>query len=203
VKITFEGTMAEFQALFVRGNGVSQSVTVAPSDLPAQFRPIPEVKKEPVGEFGNGVIPPMPENDPFVGKELNLPLISEEKRKASESYWADFCATWADGFEDDKAEQPDRLRMVQDFGSSPYFVAVLIMAYELKSLQRLVEKGLVDAGKMAIPRPFVRGPGNDSAREEHLDYIDRIAANMVQVSHMGAPDLAGTYDYSTKWRRSS
>jgi hypothetical protein len=52
----------------------------------------------------------------------------------------------------------------------------------------MVEKALVTSGAVADP---------------DLDHIDEVAANMVQISHMGFPDLAGTYDYSTKWRRSN
>ncbi len=42
-----------------------------------------------------------------------------------------------------------------------------------------------------------------STQDAYHEYIDEVAANMVQISHMGFPDLAGTYDYSTKWRRSN
>jgi hypothetical protein len=61
------------------------------------------------------------------------------------------------------------------------------MAYEAKSLQRLVANALIGV---------VSG-----SKDYSLDYADKIASNMVQVSHMVFPDLAGTYDYSTKWRR--
>jgi hypothetical protein len=77
--------------------------------------------------------------------------------------------------------------MMQELGQGRWPVPILVMAYEIGSLQRMVEKALVTSGAVADP---------------DLDHIDEVAANMVQISHMGFPDLAGTYDYSTKWRRS-
>ena len=77
--------------------------------------------------------------------------------------------------------------MMQTLGQGRWPRPILIMAYEEKSLQRLVWKAL----KGDIPL----------GTEEERDWVDRVAATMVQISQMGFPDLQGTYDYSTQWRR--
>ena len=93
------------------------------------------------------------------------------------------------------AKQPDRLAALSDLGAGQHTIAVLIMAYEMGSLQLMVGKALLEHTETPLL--------GLSSSESYFDYIDQIAANMVQVSHMAFPDLAGTYDYSTKWRRSS
>jgi hypothetical protein len=83
--------------------------------------------------------------------------------------------------------------MIQEMGNGKALVPVLIRAYEVGSLQRLIEQAL---NKHSAVHRMAFG----ADQEKWLDWCDLIAANMVQISHMGAPDLAGTYDYSTKWR---
>lgn len=210
MRIEFEGTVDEFRALFIE-QGVDE--VFAPSSVEEQEEvrqrfttPLAVVPDggEPTGGWAEpGEAITAPTNDAALSAaKMELPSLSPEQRDAAWSHFKSFCADWVRGFGDAEAEQPDRLAMMQELGQGQWPVPVLVMAYEIGSLQRLIEKGLVDAGEVVIPRPFLRGPGNDSAREEHLAHIDLIAANMVQVSHMGFPDLAGTYDYSTKWKRS-
>lgn len=118
----------------------------------------------------------------------NLPKLSEEVRAGAWKSFEDLITLWCQNF-DLPGDQPDRLEALRQAGTGRYTLPVLIMAYELGSLQRLIEKALI---LLAI------GPSESA---ERLDYADKIAANMVQISHLTFPDLAGTYDYSTKWRR--
>jgi len=67
------------------------------------------------------------------------------------------------------------------------------MAYELGGLQLLVEKALTELW----PDAAAAYPGRDA----WLDYVGQVAGNMVQISHMAFPDIAGTYDHSSKWRK--
>ncbi len=116
----------------------------------------------------------------------DLPTLSPEIRSKA---WASFeylVGVWAENF-NQAGPQPDRLEALRQVGSGPYALAVLVMAFEVRSLQRLVEKALIR-----------QNIGNELDR---LELADQIAGNMVQVSHLVYPDLAGTYDYSTKWRR--
>lgn len=89
------------------------------------------------------------------------------------------------------APQPDRLALMQAMGQGPYVRPIVIMALEFGSLQRMVEAALHEIGVSA----------DDD--KEWLDYCDRVAGTMVQVSREGFPELQGMYDYSTKWRRAS
>lgn len=96
-------------------------------------------------------------------------------------------------------EQPNRQAALAALGSGHYTLPILVMAYEEGSLQGLVEKALKqlpDDGYEAW-RPFA-----DQGYESWIDYVEQISNTMVQVSHAAFPDLAGTLDYSTKWRRS-
>ena len=65
-----------------------------------------------------------------------------------------------------------------------------VMAYEMESLQALVFHAMLDAG-LALTW----------GKEEDMDLAHRVAGNMVQVSHLAYPDLAGTFDHSTQWRK--
>jgi hypothetical protein len=183
MKINFEGTMEEFCALF----------RMAPVDpqLPAPVVPATELPVDPYEmpeEPVTGVMA-KPKNDPaVVAGNVVLPSLREEQREDAWRKFQQFSQAWITGFKDPEAEQPDRLGMMQELGQGRWPVPILVMAYEIGSLQRMVEKALVTSGAVADP---------------DLDHIDEVAANMVQISHMGFPDLAGTYDYSTKWRRSN
>ena len=167
-----------------------------PSNLNAP--PIPPVTEERLPEMAfrplEGAkanywedLPPIPkDDDPYNQRAPTvLPQIAPAIRDEAWKIFKEFCQTWISGFNDTKADQPDRLQLIKDLGHGRYTIPVLIMAYEIKSLQRLVEKALNEA----------------TGNKFDLDFIDQVACNMVQISHMGYPDLAGTYDYSTAWRR--
>jgi hypothetical protein len=165
-------------------------------ELPAPPAPQEEFYSRPIGDpdpippaassgfsFGSSVLPPPPENKV---SPTNLPKLSDEVRSTAWAVFVDLVKTWATNF-DQEGPQPDRLDKLRDVGSGRSAFAILVMAYEAKSLQRLVANALIGV---------VSG-----SKDYSLDYADKIASNMVQVSHMVFPDLSGTYDYSTKWRR--
>jgi hypothetical protein len=112
-----------------------------------------------------------------------LPAIAPERRKAMEAEWANLCRQYADSVD-------NRLELLRTFGTGPNFVPLLIAAYEIQSLQRLVDRALRATHKQAT-----------ETEDEWLDRVEGLAAHMVQLSHSVCPDLAGTLDYSTKWRR--
>jgi len=131
---------------------------------------------------------PIPETK--VQPKVELPTLTPEKREAAWAAFVKFCHAWVQGFEEADAEQPDRRQLMEDLGSGQNVVAVLIMAYEIESLQRLVEKALHAAG--------VEWSGSAVS---WLEWVDRVSATMVQISHQGFPELAGTYDFTQRWRR--
>jgi hypothetical protein len=115
-----------------------------------------------------------------IDSELEAYVNSVDAQYAFHTF-RDFVEAWVQGFEEEGAEQPDRVGLMRDLGSNRYVLGILRWAYYLKSLQRMIAKCLPD--------------------ETDMERINRIAAQMVAISHVGFPDLAGTYDYSTKWRR--
>lgn len=115
-----------------------------------------------------------------------LPHLSLDVRHLAWTVFLDGVRTWVDGFEVEGVPQPDRLGVIKGWGEGRFTVAILVMAHEVMGLQKLVRRALIE----------LRHP---SAND--LDYIERVSANMIQVCHMGFPDLMSTYDYSTAWRR--
>ena len=128
---------------------------------------------------------PVPQNTFFEG---DLPKLTDEKRENALGYFREFCLSWVAGFEvvdenGDPVEQPDRVELLTNLGRSRYAYSILVLCYEIEALQLLVRQALDDT-------------------DLDIEYIDRVAAHMVAVSHAGLPDLAGTYDYTDRWRDS-
>lgn len=131
---------------------------------------------------------PIPETK--IQPKVDLPTLSPGRREEAWAAFKTFCHAWVQGFEEADGEQPDRRQLMEDLGSGQNVVAVLVMGYETESLQRLVEKALLESG--------VEWGGSP---ESWLNWVDRVAATMVQISHQGFPELAGTYDFTQRWRR--
>ena len=131
---------------------------------------------------------PIPETK--VQPKVDLPTLAPERRAEAWATFKAFCHAWVQNFEEADGEQPDRRKLMEDLGSGQNVVAVLVMGYETESLQRLVEKALLESG--------VEWGGSP---ESWLNWVDRVAATMVQISHQGFPELAGTYDFTQRWRR--
>jgi hypothetical protein len=185
MRIEFEGTMEEFHALFFTGNGVSRTITTAPAVIE-----IPSVAQVSTAEA-----PELGEVGPATTDTIPVPADSELREEAM-AYFAEFCGQWVQGFDEQDEEgnpvpQPDRVDLMSRLGRSRYAHSILVMCYEKKSLQRLVEEALnrVD--------PSLAGKHG----EGWLDWIQAVSALLVNVSHVGFPELDGALDYSSKWRR--
>jgi len=122
-----------------------------------------------------------------------LPKITATQRAEAWAHFVATCKKWVVGFGDLNVDQPDRLELLRELGTGAWPVPVLVMAYELGGLQLLVEKALTELW----PDAAAAYPGRDA----WLDYVGQVAGNMVQISHMAFPDIAGTYDHSSKWRK--
>lgn len=131
-----------------------------------------------------------------------LPPIKDEERIFAWGKFRDTVRQWAAGWEEEGAEQPDRVQLMRELGSGRGPVAILIMAYEMRSLQRMVEKALVEVGFKQVwsIRFGVQNP-TLPIDEAWLDLLGRFAGHLTQVAHTGFPDLVGTLDYSSQWRR--
>lgn len=209
MEIRFKGTLHEFRALFNSQLVIDKSTVELPvedenseGEWASTEVSVPTGVQSPVnetdkisekgqfsveeGDYWKDQFPPMPEDDdPYMDRPpVLLPSVPDDLRKEAWDAFVDMVRRWTQNFGVYDAPQPDRLNMMQEMGHGRFTLPIVIMAYEAKSLQRLIEKALKDAGM-----------------EYDLDFVDQIACNMVQVSHMGFPDLAGTYDYSTKWKR--
>jgi hypothetical protein len=135
------------------------------------------------------VTAPTPVAAPAPSRNPDLPKLSDELRSATWDHLAGLLGKWCQNF-GEEGEQPDRLEALRVTGTGRFALPILILAFELGSLQKVI---------------FYARHGADATAslwsDEEKEFCDRIAANMVQISHMVYPDLAGTYDYSTKWRR--
>lgn len=155
---------------------------------------VSEAPAEETSSFGT----PAPTNDAVVGKlpleEIikKLPKIDPKLRQDAKEYFGYFCVQWALNFGKANEVQPNRQLLMEQLGSSQYLVPILIMAYEKLSLQALVVEGLKNGGY-----PVMAFDDEDAL----WDFANQLAMVMVQVSHAGCPDLAGTYDYSMGWKR--
>lgn len=178
MKLTFEGSMTEFRALCasVAGSSVYTFTTEGIDALATEAENQAQQAEE--------MVAPKPVNPALA----QLPHISPEKRLAALQAFTEFCLAWTENFEQE-GEQPDRVKLMTSFGGGPHTLPVIVMAYEQGSLQSLVLGALTTAAP------------DTGSYDEWLDYVDRVASTMVQVSHIGWPELAGTYDYTTKWRR--
>lgn len=131
--------------------------------------------------FQKEKVVPFPQEVPRKGAKTSQEKSYEDYGKP-EPAWSIFkkgVLSWSEGFEDEEAEQPDRLEIMQEW--STVALPVLKMAYGRKSLQALVWDAFQEEGVEVDPHK-----------------ADRMAANMIQVCNVSFPDLAGTYDY-TDW----
>lgn len=176
----FEGSLKEWRATQHWMAGKPPSSFVVPSSSPVGFDPEPSAGWNDFRKMAA----PVEESVPVDTQAVNLPKLSPDSRADAWAEWKQFCRAWVFNFEVE-GTQPNRTALMQALGSGRLVVPILVMAYEMGSLQRLVEKALLEEG-FSIP---------------DLEYLDRVAGTMVQVSHAGFPDLAGTIDYTTRWRR--
>jgi hypothetical protein len=197
MKINFEGTVEEYQSVFhggvqfvgdlrgARTAGIHEPASVSAAPVSASFGSSAHIHQV-EAEVNQQVLD---------ARNMKLPELKPELREAAWEFWKKACTTWVYGFEIDGATQPDRLALIQEMGSGRWPVPILVMIHEIGSLQALVAKALIEAG--ATPASMSTTVGDD----EWLDYVGRVAANMVQVGHMGFSDLSGLMDYSLRWRR--
>lgn len=113
---------------------------------------------------------------------------AQEAREAFD-YFRSCLLEWIRGFEKPDQPQPDRIDIIRRMGSGRMMIPVMKLALERGSLQKLISECLKDTRSPSMPL------------EEWLEYVQRISAQMVAISHMGFPDLEGMHDYSTRWRR--
>ena len=90
--------------------------------------------------------------------------------------------------------------MSRDFGSVHCVVIVRVQWYHSCEAGDLVHLQTPGNG-IYIRRGKADGFSSSLWFQGWKDYVHAVAAHMVQVSHIGFPDLAGTLDYSTQWRR--
>lgn len=133
-------------------------------------------------------VPPMPEH--HVSAESQFQNFDFGALPLEPEAWATFetfVKAWVVNFDgptnanhEPLTPQPNRLELLRQLGSCRWTVFILRWCAHYKCLQGAVKAVL---------------------KTNDLDYVDKVSATMVQVSHMAFPDLAGFYDDSTRWRR--
>lgn len=217
IDLRFRGSLDDFRALFgAHFDAASLDELEAADEISIESPPLALV--EPVPDPPESAPPESAPPEPAVltGQEVVAAaeaIAAQQKaahaarqRAAAWTFFVSFCFEWARGFADEEAEQPNRADMMTELGQGRWPIPVLTMAYDLGSLQRLIEKALLTdlerAKESFAHYQAVKGyPEAELASDSWLDYVDQLACTMVQVSHAGFPDLAGAYDYSAGWRR--
>jgi hypothetical protein len=190
MEINFKGSLTEFRSLFQGIGPAFQPSGIEELEAADEIRiehsaplsVVPDDYARGVAEVSSSL------------ESVKLPTLTEEERAGALAYVQDFSVAWTQGFGVVGAEQPDRLQLMKDIGTCRWVRPILILAYEKRSLQRLIMDAL-QAHNLDIATSFKDEAG-------WFDFIECVCSNMVAVSHKGLPDLAGTYDYSTKWKRS-
>jgi len=186
MKFQFDGTIEEFKTVF-RGD-------FDPTDYETKMNFLGSGEDiAPVEDnFGD---PPLGLVEPIVmpvnkANEGDLQELTQKQRDGVKGVIEDFCLQWTQGFEVEGADQPDREKLLEMVGSGQWAVPFLVLCYEQESLQSLVGSALEGEKRKEF-----------ESEEDWWDWVDRVCCTMVQVSQRGFPDLQGTYDYSTRWKR--
>lgn len=198
MKFTFEGSMSEFRSLIQQGNHppfVEDTVTVEVTPLPTPVKsdlPVldPQVRKIAWEAFRDLVQLWLGNYKETQSVEVTYQralrndkneLVDREGNRVDLPVYEDVTE-----IRQVPKDQPNRQQALMDIGSGRTAQPILVMAYEVGSLQALVRQALHEL---------------KDSRATNNDFCGEIAANMIQVSHASFPDLAGTYDYTTSWRR--
>lgn len=198
MKVSFEGTLAEFRQLF--WDSSASSPASSSSSAQPEVETIEDPKPRTLAQtLSPSTAPPaVPANRWWYAASSTKEaprgtppdaltiVIDDVKRQAAWDNFCEFIKLWVQNFEVEGASQPPRLQAIQDLGSGPHTVAILVMAYELRSLQRLIQRAL-----MTI----------EDERWTDLDFCNRVASHVVTLSNMGYPDIAGCLDFGTGWRK--
>jgi hypothetical protein len=192
--VKLELTEAEFFALWEHLKGSPLRAWLEGAAPAAPPTPAPVQKAAPV---------PVPEpTSDLIEKHLNsLGKLSPEQDAAAMETFATFLQAWLLGWEMPNAPQPgdipgtlDRVKLMENLGAGAHARHILILAFQRLSLQQLVIDALVRFGWHP---PF-------DEQEANLNWIERLAGHLVQLAApCGFPELVDTYDYTTRWRRTT
>jgi len=192
--VKLELTEAEFFALWehLKGSPLRSWLEGAAPAAPPTPAPVPKASPAPV---------PEPTSD-LIEKHLNsLGKLSPEQDASAMETFATFLHAWLLGWEMPHAPQPgdlpgtvDRVKLMENLGAGAHARHILILAFQRLSLQQLVIDALVRFGWHP---PF-------DEHEANLNWIERLAGHLVQLAApCGFPELVDTYDYTTRWRRTT
>jgi len=184
MKVSFEMTEEEMEkamALLSRFTGGAPVPSNGISPVPRGRAPsvVPD-------EVGQGEVNEVlgRTNKSIVGKDVHYPsAVPEFKGSPGWILFAGLVLSWISNF-DKKGPQPDRNELLRVLSEDPDHGKAFTCISHCGSLQVAIKKVLEDAGK-----------------ETSLDFVEKVAGNIVQVSHATLPELAQYYDISSKWRR--
>lgn len=204
-----ELTEAEFFAIWEHLKGsplrgwLEAAVPAAPPSVPTETLRTEADKQALDLLAGMGVRPVAdypPPSDILQKHFDNLGKLTPEQESAALAEFSLFISEWLMGWEVEGAYQPDRVRLMENLGSGPHARHILILAFQRLSLQALIIDAL--ASRSA---PFETAwKEGFRAASENLDRVERIAGHIVQLAApCGFPELVDTYDYTTRWRRTT
>jgi len=167
--------------------------------LAAPFDPTPQPNYSQAAHSQLGAVSP---DDSIIEaiRSSNLPLKPE-----AWTSWVEFIEAWCDGFESPlfksgkrkgqpRQAQPDRVQLMKDVGQGHLTAYVVRYIIECGSLQTAVLHALAESSDSRVA-------GGTDFEEEEVDFAVRVSHSLVQVSHVGFPDLTELFDHSTRWRR--
>lgn len=165
----------------------------APSEGAPPRTPTP-VEEPPVGDGTKTVAAASSMEEMPYGIEPTIPwtwsanpMTGEiDARQRAKEEFRRFLSLWLENFDVKDTPQPDRPALMQALGSGRNVQPLLMWLYDESSLQERVHETLTYLGH---------------PQKEDLDFVEKVAGHLIQVSIAGFPDLAGTYDHSTRWRR--
>jgi hypothetical protein len=198
-----EGLVALAQGLTALSSTSAEpapSVTDTPP-VPTEAKPLTEADKQALDALAGMGIRPVADYPPpsdILKKHFdNLGKLTPEQESGALAAFIMFIEQWLVGWEVEGAEQPDRVVLMEHLGSGAHARHILILAYQRLSLQALIIDALAHGTVPGWKEAFC-------AQVEHLDRVDRLAGHLVQLAApCGFPELVDTYDYTTRWRRTT
>jgi hypothetical protein len=185
MKVSFEMTEEEMEkavTLLSRFTGGISLPSNGPSSATAKRTP-----SEAPDEVGQGEVSEVlgRTNKSIVGKDVRYPAtVPDFIGGPGWMLFSGLVLSWISNF-DVEGPQPDRNELLRVLSEDPDHGKAFTCVSHCGSLQVAIKKVLEDAGVESCS----------------LDFVEKVAGNIVQVSHATLPELAQYYDISSKWRR--
>jgi len=185
MKVSLEMTEEEMEKAMALLSRFTGGVSVPSNGIsPAPRKPSPSIVPD---EVGQGEVSEVlgRTNKSIVGKDVHYPsTVPDFMGGPGWSLFRDLILAWISNF-DVEGPQPDRNELLRSLSEDPDHGKALACISHCGSLQVAIKKVLGDAGVESCS----------------LEFVEKVAGNIVQVSHATLPEMAQYYDISSKWRQ--